>query len=119
MSEGDERKGGERKGKERVESHWADSSNESDADNYGVHEKGVAFMRGRCHDNPRQSCVCGGCIMIDKFRLKLHFSRHAFEIKNLKEEIEGLKNTMENHPCIHCCERPCYCEALDDDNNWY
>ena len=82
-----------------------------------MHEKGVAFMRGRCHDNPRQSCVCGGCIMIDKFRLKLHFSRHAFEIKKLKEEIEGLKNARENRPCFHCRERPCICEELDNDNN--
>ena len=117
-SEGDGRKGGERKRKERVQSHWADSSDEEDADDYGVHERRVKFMRGRCHDNPRQSCVCGGgCIMIDKFRLKLHFSRHAFEIQKLEEEIEALKNARENRPCFHCHERPCICEELDNNNN--
>ena len=50
-------------------------------------------MRGEYHDKPRQSCVCGGCIMIDKVRLKINFAGHAYEIKKLKEEIEELKNT--------------------------
>ena len=90
--EGEERKGGERN--EPVEASGCGySSDESDEDNYGAHEEGVAFMRGECHDNPRKSCVCGGCIMINKFRLKIHFARHEYELKKLKEEIEELKKT--------------------------
>ena len=89
--EGEERKGGERNDPVKA-SGCGYSSDESDED-YGTHEVGVAFMRGECHNNPRKTCVCGGCIMIDKFRLKLHFARHEYELKKLKEEIEELKKT--------------------------
>ena len=29
--------------------------------------------------------------MINKFRLKIHFARHTYELKKLQEEIEELK----------------------------
>ena len=54
----------------------------------GLHLCGGSAMITRA--NP---VFAGGCIMINKFRLKIHFTRYEYELKKLKEEIEELKKT--------------------------
>ena len=87
-------------GKKGVEGWESDSS---DDDEYGVNQRAVQKMRGECDGRPEADCVCGGCIMIDKFRLKLHFSNHRYDLKkkddyirNLEEEIVKMKNDRIN-----------------------
>ena len=90
-------KGGGKKG---VEGYWSDSSDDND---YGVDEREVQKMRGECDGRSEADCVCGGCIMIGKFRLKLHFANHRYDLKKkddhirkLEEEILRMKNDRIN-----------------------
>ena len=62
-----------------------------DKDDYGVHERAVEFIIGACDGRIRCDFVCGGCFLIDKYRLKLMFSRHAFKLKELKDKTDRLK----------------------------
>ena len=93
--------GGGKKGGKKGVAGW--DSDSSDDDDYGVNQRAVQKMRGECDGRPEADCVCGDCIMIDKFRLKLHFSNHRYDLKkkddyirNLEEEIVKMKNDRIN-----------------------
>ena len=73
------RRGGEGNNPSAKYNGQLDSSH--DKNKYRVHERGVQFIHGACDGRVRVNCVCGGCVLIDKFYLKLHFSRHTFQLK--------------------------------------
>ena len=86
--------GVERKGEEEnipSVKHNGQSNLSGDIDESGAHKRAVEFVCGACDGSLGAECVCGCCILIDEFYLKLWFSKHDFQIRELKDKIDRLK----------------------------